>query len=98
MTDGIWYVSWRCCIDCHSCAFFFCEQSYKSVVRDAQGFLLVFSVTRRDSLDHLRGEFMEVLRVKDREKYFPIVLVGNKCDFDAEREISMTGMPSSRIF
>lgn len=32
----------------------------------------------------------QILRVKDKD-YFPIIVVGNKCDLEAEREVSTQG-------
>jgi Ras family len=57
---------------------------------DGEGFLLVYSVTERDSFN-LIGTFHEqILRVKDTETV-PIVLVGNKSDLEHHRAVDMFG-------
>ena len=33
----------------------------------------------------------QILRVKDKD-YFPMVVVGNKCDLEGEREVTRQGM------
>lgn len=56
-------------------------------IRSGQGFLIVYSVVNRRSFEEL-SEFREaVLRVKDTEQ-FPMIIVGNKCDLEASREVS----------
>ncbi|KAH9038605.1 ras-like protein [Lactarius hengduanensis] len=49
-------------------------------------FLLVYSITDRDSFDSISAYHQQILRVKDTESV-PIVLVGNKCDLENERRI-----------
>lgn len=56
-------------------------------LRSADGFLLIFSVTSRQSLDYVLKLRKTIERLKDRE-HFPMLLVGNKCDLDSERQIS----------
>eukprot|EP01121_Diplochlamys_sp_Union-15-3_P016844 TRINITY_DN580_c0_g1_i1.p1 TRINITY_DN580_c0_g1~~TRINITY_DN580_c0_g1_i1.p1 ORF type:complete len:200 (-),score=24.47 TRINITY_DN580_c0_g1_i1:83-682(-) len=56
-------------------------------IRSGQGFLIVYSIANRRSFEEL-GEFREaVLRVKDAQS-FPMIIVGNKCDLEAQREVS----------
>lgn len=59
-------------------------------MRTGEGFLLVYSVTSRQSFEEIMTFQQQILRVKDRD-YFPIILVGNKCDLDSEREVSKQG-------
>lgn len=56
-------------------------------MRDSEGFLLVYSVTSRATLNEAKTMYDKILRTKDATRY-PIVLVGNKADLDAEREVS----------
>jgi len=56
-------------------------------MRTGEGFVLVFSVTDRSSFDEIPKFNSQILRVKDKEE-FPMVLVGNKCDLEAERTVS----------
>ncbi|KAH8991349.1 ras-like protein [Lactarius hatsudake] len=51
-----------------------------------EGFLLVYSITDRDSFDSISAYHQQILRVKDTESV-PIVLVGNKCDLEDERRV-----------
>ncbi|KAK9466451.1 ras family-domain-containing protein [Lipomyces arxii] len=56
-------------------------------MRAGQGFLLVYSITSRSSFDEIRTFQQQILRVKDKD-YFPIIVVGNKCDLETERQVS----------
>ena len=60
-------------------------------MRTGEGFLLVYSITSRQSFEEILTFQQQILRVKDRD-YFPIIIVGNKCDLDSEREVSRQGM------
>jgi len=55
-------------------------------MREAEGFLLVYSITSRDSFEAIKGFHTQILRVKDRDT-FPVILVGNKCDLEFERQV-----------
>ncbi|KUI62616.1 Ras-related protein Rap-1 [Cytospora mali] len=55
-------------------------------MRNGQGFLLVFSISSRSSLNELYGLREEILRIKDREQV-PIVIIGNKADLEDQREV-----------
>jgi len=56
-------------------------------MRTGEGFLLVYSITSRQSFEEIMTFQQQILRVKDRD-YFPIIVVGNKCDLENEREVS----------
>ncbi|KAF2075485.1 hypothetical protein CYY_003221 [Polysphondylium violaceum] len=57
-------------------------------MRTGQGFLCVYSITSRSSYDEI-GSFREqIIRVKDKDRV-PMILVGNKCDLDNERQVSI---------
>ncbi|GFU57718.1 ras-related protein R-Ras2 [Trichonephila clavipes] len=55
-------------------------------MRSGEGFLLVFSVTDSNSLDEMYRFHKQILRVKDRDE-FPMLLVANKCDLEAQRVV-----------
>ena len=55
-----------------------------------EGFLLVYSITDRDSFDSISAYHRQILRVKDTESV-PIVLVGNKCDLEYGRQVGKNG-------
>nr|O93856.1 RecName: Full=Ras-like protein; Flags: Precursor [Laccaria bicolor]AAD01987.1 ras protein [Laccaria bicolor] len=56
-------------------------------MRTGEGFLLVYSITSRQSFEEIMTFQQQILRVKDKD-YFPIIVVGNKCDLDKERVVS----------
>ena len=60
-------------------------------MRSGEGFLLVYSITSRQSFEEILAFQMQILRVKDKD-YFPVIVVGNKCDLEAERKVSKEGM------
>jgi len=56
-------------------------------MRTGEGFLLVYDITSRQSFEEITTFQQQILRVKDKD-YFPMVVVGNKCDLEGEREVS----------
>jgi len=56
-------------------------------MRTGEGFLLVYSITSRQSFEEIQQFQQQILRVKDKD-YFPIIIVGNKCDLEHEREVT----------
>lgn len=67
-------------------------------IRSGQGFLIVYSIANRRSFEEL-GEFRDaILRVKDAES-FPMIIVGNKCDLEASREVStIEGQEMAKVY
>ncbi|SCU98221.1 LADA_0H11430g1_1 [Lachancea dasiensis] len=57
-------------------------------IKSGLGFLLVYSVTDRQSLEELVELREQVLRIKDSDRV-PMVLVGNKADLEEERVVSV---------
>ncbi|CAI4062599.1 Ras family GTPase RSR1 SKDI_07G4020 [Saccharomyces kudriavzevii IFO 1802] len=57
-------------------------------IKSGMGFLLVYSVTDRQSLEELMELREQVLRIKDSDRV-PMVLIGNKADLINERIISV---------
>jgi GTPase KRas len=55
--------------------------------RIAQGFLFTFSITCRSSFDEICSFREDILRVKDKD-HVPMVLIGNKCDLEHERQVT----------
>ena len=51
-----------------------------------EGFLLVFSITSKESFDELKAYVDRIHEIK-RDVKCPMVLVGNKCDLEEEREV-----------
>lgn len=59
-------------------------------MRNGEGFILVYSVTSRLSFEEINTFYQQIRRVKDRD-FFPMVLVGNKCDLESDRQVSSQG-------
>ncbi|CAP67384.1 uncharacterized protein PODANS_1_23850 [Podospora anserina S mat+] len=55
-------------------------------MRTGEGFLLVYSITSRESFEEIRTFQQQILRVKDKD-IFPMVVVGNKVDLASERKV-----------
>lgn len=64
-------------------------------MRTGEGFLLVYSITSRQSFEEIMTFQQQILRVKDKD-YFPIIVVGNKCDLEGERQVSKQGTESAQ--
>eukprot|EP01083_Nonionella_stella_P052754 139852_1 len=57
-------------------------------MREAEGFLLVYSITKRATFDEVMALYARIMRVKeDEESNVHIILVGNKCDLMNQREV-----------
>ncbi|KAF9237640.1 P-loop containing nucleoside triphosphate hydrolase protein [Melanogaster broomeanus] len=56
-------------------------------MKTGEGFLLVYSITSRDSFEEISRFHQQILRVKDKDS-FPVILVANKCDLEYERQVS----------
>lgn len=59
-------------------------------MRSGEGFLLVYSITSRNSFQFVKELYQQILRTKDKD-HFPVVLVANKCDLEYERQVGMNG-------
>jgi len=53
----------------------------------AHGFVLIYSVTDRDSFDQIQTFCGDIASTIQRES-FPLVIVGNKCDDQDRRQVS----------
>lgn len=56
-------------------------------MRTGEGFLLVYSINSRTSLEELQSFYEQIQRVKDSD-FVPVLVVGNKCDLEIERQVS----------
>lgn len=57
-------------------------------MKNGEGFVLVYSVTSRASLNELADLQAQIVRIKDRDAAeIPIVVVGNKCDLVDDRMV-----------
>jgi GTPase KRas len=57
------------------------------LVRKSQGFVLTYAITSRTSFDSVYHFREQILRVKDEDRV-PMVVVGSKCDLEAERQVA----------
>lgn len=56
-------------------------------MRTGEGFLLVYSINSLNSFQELNSFYDQILRVKDSDNV-PVLVVGNKCDLEMERQVS----------
>ena len=63
-------------------------------MRTGEGFLLVYSITSRNSFEEISTFHQQILRVKDKDS-FPVIVVANKCDLEYERQVGMNGASST---
>ncbi|ORX49850.1 ras-like protein 3 [Hesseltinella vesiculosa] len=56
-------------------------------MRNGEGFVLVYSITSRLSFEEISTFYQQIRRVKDKD-FFPMILVGNKSDLGADRQVS----------
>ncbi|KAJ3128881.1 Ras GTPase [Nowakowskiella sp. JEL0407] len=76
------------------------EDSYRKqcAVDDEVALLDVLDTAGQEEYSAMRGFYSQILRVKDRNNY-PIIIVGNKCDLEHERQVSMMeGREMARSF
>lgn len=57
---------------------------------DGEGFLLVYSITERDSFKMIEPYHEQIVRVKDMDAV-PVIVVGNKSDLEGERRVRTVG-------
>jgi len=66
------------------------QERFRSITnayyKGAKGALLVYDVTRRDTFDNINKWVPELKASGDKE--VTIILVGNKCDLESERQVS----------
>ncbi len=55
-------------------------------MRTGEGFLCVYAIISRNSFDEISTFYQQILRVKDKD-YFPVIIIGNKCDLEHEVNI-----------
>jgi GTPase SAR1 family protein len=58
------------------------------VSSNLQGFLCVFSLVERGTFEHMDDFREQIMRVHE-DKKMPIILIGNKSDMTAERQVSL---------
>lgn len=67
-------------------------------MRTGEGFLLVYLINLRNLLEELQSFYEQIQRVKDSD-HVPVLVVGNKCDLETERQVSYEeGAQLARLF
>merc|ERR1712137_660159 len=56
-------------------------------IRECEGFIVAYSITSSHSFHQVKTFKQQVCRVKDNDN-LPMMLVGNKCDLEDEREVT----------
>src|SRR3990167_11463630 len=66
------------------------EEEYAAMrdhnLRISDGYLLIYSITNELSFDEVPNFMDQILRVKDAD-FVPTVIIGNKCDLEADRQV-----------
>ncbi|GAB1224103.1 hypothetical protein ENUP19_0173G0005 [Entamoeba nuttalli] len=59
-------------------------------IRTGDGFILIYSITSKESFEEMKGIYEWIYRVKDKDEneVIPIIVVGNKCDLENERQVT----------
>ncbi|KAK5581471.1 hypothetical protein RB653_001504 [Dictyostelium firmibasis] len=60
---------------------------HDKAIRSCDGFILVFSITSRESFQKIKDLREKILWVKDKDRV-PMVIVGNKSDMEKDRRVS----------
>ena len=71
--------------------FRYCWDTY---IRDAQGFLLVYSINWRHSFNRVIELHAQLSRIKDTAP-MSVIIVGAKCDLAYEREVGIDGVSAA---
>mmetsp|Transcript_11460 Transcript_11460/g.12575 ORF Transcript_11460/g.12575 Transcript_11460/m.12575 type:complete len:188 (+) Transcript_11460:72-635(+) len=58
--------------------------------KEADGFILVFSLTEKQSLDELEDHYSRIKDALCEQDYIPIVVAGNKCDLEENIQVPET--------
>lgn len=58
-------------------------------IKNGQGFLIVYSITSLQTFQDIKTMREQIIRVKGVDK-IPMILVGNKCDLEHQREVPIS--------
>jgi len=75
---------------------FYFSAMREQYMRTGEGFLLVYSITSRNSFEEISLFHQQILRVKDQDT-FPVIVVANKCDLEYERQVGMNGTSEQKL-
>uniref|UniRef100_A0A8C8AG27 Uncharacterized protein n=1 Tax=Otus sunia TaxID=257818 RepID=A0A8C8AG27_9STRI len=65
-------------------------------ISKGHAFILVFSVTSKQSLEELKPIYQQIVQIKGSVESIPIMLVGNKCDETQRESPGLARTPLSR--
>ena len=57
-------------------------------MRDAEGFMVVYSITDKKSFEKVVEFQKKITQVKEKVKSIPIILIGNKVDLEENRQVT----------
>lgn len=57
-------------------------------IKNGQGFVVVYSITNHQTFQDVKSMKEQIVRVKGGNERIPVLLVGNKCDLQHQREVS----------
>jgi GTPase KRas len=60
-------------------------------MRTGEGFLLVYSITSRNSFEKINAFYQQISRMNDQDNV-PVIIVANKCDLEYQRQVGVNGM------
>jgi len=67
------------------------QEEYASLqdqwIREGDGYLIVYAINSKSTFQEAQVLFDKIMRIKDDDK-FAMVLAGNKCDLDDERQVA----------
>ena len=67
-------------------------------MKSGQGFVLVYSITNQTSFNDLDELREQIIRIKDTTD-IPMILVGNKCDLEDQRNVGhLQGQHKSKLW
>ena len=67
-------------------------------IKNGQGFVIVYSITSLQTFQDIKTMKEQIVRVKGSDK-LPILLVGNKCDLEHQREVHTSeGLALSQLW
>eukprot|EP01080_Neovahlkampfia_damariscottae_P009948 gene9948-2269_t len=68
------------------------QEDYQTLVpqqmRDAEGFMVVYSITDKKSFEKVVEFQKKITQVKEKVKKIPIILIGNKIDLEESRQVT----------
>ena len=61
----------------------------KHAIQNSQGFILVYAIDHKSSLDEVNRMYLEISSVKGEGSCPAIIVAGNKCDKDVSKKLKV---------